>query len=76
VFRPLKRPYRIEYDGLDGLGHAGSEAGAIRAATVRIFLGQYREAVVHEAGVVIYTIRKVPQGIRIDYGRPDGPSGG
>lgn len=38
------------------LGHACSEVGALRAAIVRIFLGQYHRYVVHKDGVRILTI--------------------
>lgn len=38
------------------LGHACTEVGALRAAVVRIFLGQYQRCVVHKNGVRILTI--------------------
>ena len=37
-------------------GHACTEVGALRAAIVRIFLGQYHRAVVHRDGVRILSI--------------------
>lgn len=71
-----KRPYETLYyavkgtdsRGPDSKGYAASETGAIRAAVVRVFLGQYAQARVFEEGVLIYTILKNRKGIGVYYG--------
>jgi hypothetical protein len=69
-----QRPFKTLYfessrsDGWSGQGSAGSEEGAIRAAVVRVFLGQYQRAEIHDQGVLIYTIYRTGKGITIAYG--------
>lgn len=68
------RPYKTVYYDQDrgggwvGQGSAASEVGAIRAAVVRVFVDQYRRAEVYEEGVLIYTVRHAPGGLRIGFG--------
>jgi hypothetical protein len=74
----FKRPYVTHYyagvnDGAaayKSYGAAASEQGAIRAAIVRVFLGQWAKAVVHDraTGVALYNIRVGVGGIRVQYG--------
>lgn len=74
---PLKRPWQTLYftstceadDQAVAHGHAATEAGAIRASVVRVFLNQYREARVYDAGVLVYTIRHNKAGLQIYFGR-------
>ena len=72
-----ERPYGTDYYDSTHMrdssyirtGHASTEAGAIRAAVVRVFLGEYRMAVIHEEGAIIYTITRTARGITINFGR-------
>lgn len=54
------------------IGRAGSEVGALRAAIVRVFLGQYTQATVYLNMVPVMTIAKVRGGISVGYGRSVG----
>lgn len=48
------------------VGHAGSPVGAIRAAVVKLVIGQYSKAIVHgEDGEVQYTITRSGQTIKV-----------
>jgi len=74
----IKRRYATHYFTLatdrvaDVVSHgaASSEQGAIRAAIVRVFLGQYQKAIVvdRETGVALYNIRPGAGGLQVRYG--------
>ena len=75
-----ERPYATYYyasvkDQADDFlrqGHAKSEEGAIRAAVVRVFLGQAQCATICENGVVIYTVVRQRTTLTVHYGRAVG----
>ncbi len=72
------RPYATHYfynpvdSTADTVSHgaSASEEGALRACIVRVFLGQYAKAVIHDrsTGVPVYTVRRGAGGIRVSYG--------
>lgn len=74
-----KRPYSTHYYSLSddkdpsysSHGACSSEMGAIRATVVRIFIGQYKKALVHDrdTGNLLYTIKIGPGGLQVFYGR-------
>ena len=74
----IERPFATHYyhnarDGaaaFTGYGAAKTEEGAIRAAVVRVFLGQYAKAVIHDrvTGVALYNVVIGAGGIRVQYG--------
>lgn len=74
----FKRPYATHYYSSTGdrepsfssQGAAGSDYGAIRATVVRIFMGQYAKALIHDRrdGTLLYTIKYDSTGLKIHYG--------
>lgn len=71
------RPYQTHYYGSplskitdwSRISRASTPVGAIRAATVRIVMGQYRKAIVHGLdGEVLFTITRKGREIKI-FGR-------
>jgi len=74
----IKRPYATHYFTLaadkvaDVVSHgaAASEQGAIRAAIVRVFMGQYQKAIIFDrfTGVAVYHIRPGAGGLQVRYG--------
>jgi hypothetical protein len=74
----IKRPFATHYYTLandhlpDVVSHgaAATEQGAIRAAIVRIFMGQYQKAVIFDryTGVAVYHIRPGAGGLSVRYG--------
>ncbi len=77
--KPIKRPYSTSYFStaeakeadITSHGAASSDKGAIRASVVRIFMGEYRKALVHDrrTGDLLYTIRLDQGGLKVFYGR-------
>jgi hypothetical protein len=78
VDKEIKRPYATHYFTLANdreadtvsRGAAASEEGAIRAALVRVFLGQYQKAVIfnRHTGVAVYHIRPGAGGLVVRFG--------
>lgn len=74
----IARPYATHYFTLasdrvaDVVSHgaASTEQGAIRAAIVRVFLGQYQKAIIFDrfTGVAVYHIRPGAGGLQVRYG--------
>lgn len=74
----IKRPFATHYFTLASdrvadvvsQGAASSEQGAIRAAIVRVFMGQYQKAVIFDryTGVAVYHIRPGAGGLQVRYG--------
>lgn len=74
----LARPYATHYFTLatdrvaDVVSHgaAATEQGAIRAAIVRVFMGQYQKAIIVDrfTGVAVYHIRPGAGGLQVRYG--------
>jgi hypothetical protein len=74
----IKRAYATHYFTLasdrmaDAVsrGAASSEQGAIRAAIVRVFLGQYQKAIIvdRHTGVALYHVRPGAGGLQVRYG--------
>lgn len=75
---PIKRPYSTHYFTLRtdteahvvSHGASSSEQGAIRAAIVRVFLGQFQKAVIFDRhrDVALYNIRPGAGGLQVRYG--------
>jgi len=78
VDKEIKRPYATHYFTLasdreaDTVSHgaASTEEGAIRAALVRVFLGQYQKAVIINrfTGVAVYHVRPGAGGLVVRFG--------
>ena len=76
--KPIRRPFSTHYYRGAGdrepeavsHGACASEEGAIRATVVRVFMGQYQKAIIHDrrTGVAIYNVRQGPGGIQVRYG--------
>lgn len=76
--KEIKRPYSTHYFTLANdreadtvsSGAASTEEGAIRAAIVRVFMGQYQKAVIYNryTGVAVYHIRPGAGGISVRFG--------
>ena len=50
-------------------GHSKTEKGAVRGATVKIFMRDHMMARIFFQGVCVYAVRADKAGIRINYGR-------
>ena len=78
VDKEIKRPYSTHYYTLANdreadtvsRGASSTEQGAVRAAMVRIFCGQYQKAVIFDryTGRAILNIRPGPAGIQLRAG--------
>lgn len=76
--KAIVRPYATHYFTLANdreadtvsRGAAATEEGAIRAALVRVFLGQYQKAVIVDryTGVAVYHIRPGAGGLLVRFG--------
>lgn len=74
----IKRPFATHYYSSAGdhepsftsCGAAKTEEGAIRATVVRVFIGQYAKAIIHDrvTGVALYHVLTGAGGLRIRYG--------
>jgi len=72
-----KRPYTTHYydNNKAGVptatshGYSASEKGAIRAAVVRVFMGEHSYALVFEGSYLIYTIKLGNKGLQVDFRR-------
>jgi hypothetical protein len=74
----IKRPFATHYFTLAAdrvadvvsQGAAASEQGAIRAAIVRVFMGQFQKAIIYDrhTGVAVYHIRPGAGGLQVRYG--------
>jgi len=74
----FKRPYATHYyqsnsdrePSFSSQGAASSDYGAIRASVVRIFMGQYAKALIHDRrdGTLLYTVKYDTTGLKIHYG--------
>lgn len=70
---PYKRPYVTFYfknandkrAAFVSRGWSSSPQGAIRAAVVRVFMGEYGKAVVLHRAAVIYTVRANSNGLLV-----------
>lgn len=74
IVRPYSTHYFTDTDGrgtaYSSTGASSSEQGAIRAAIVRLFLGQYKKAVVYDrfTGLAVYNIKIHNRSISVGYG--------
>jgi hypothetical protein len=76
--KEIIRPYSTHYftlandreADLVSRGAASTEEGAIRAAIVRVFMGQFQKAVIYNrhTGVAVYHIRPGAGGISVRFG--------
>lgn len=74
----FKRPYATMYyadakatvPGLVSQGFCSSDRGAIRASVVRIFMGEYKKAVIYDRklGIPVYTVQLGKGGLQAHYG--------